>query len=115
VINQAFFYMHIQPMLIFYLLLNLSIFYLVNRHLVLRSCKMPDLVAPSTFQHTIRSALNVPLIYMCGSLTFLVARKNWNWIDYVPAVACFGVWAARGVVWEGVERGVGWGSRGRDR
>ena len=43
-VNQAFFFCHIQPIILFYLLFNLFIFYFVNRHMLLRMSKIPDLL-----------------------------------------------------------------------
>jgi hypothetical protein len=89
--NQAFFFCHLQPVLLFYLLFNLATFYLANRHMLLRMCKMPDLIDYFIFENVILYALNIPLFYALGSITFLELRGE-NWVMFVPSWLCLVIW-----------------------
>lgn len=44
VIYQGMFFLHLQPTLIFFLIFNMSCFYLVNKYLLLRRCKIAELL-----------------------------------------------------------------------
>lgn len=44
IMSQAAFYCHLSPMILFYLLLNMLLFHLINRYLLLRMSKIPDLI-----------------------------------------------------------------------
>ena len=44
IMSQAAFYIHLQPMILFYLLGNLLLFHFINRYLLLRMSKIPDLI-----------------------------------------------------------------------
>ena len=70
--NQAFFFCHLQPVLLIYLLGNLILFYLVNKFLLFKQCKIPDLIDFFIFETMIVMAMNVPLFYAIGSTTLLI-------------------------------------------
>ena len=74
-VNQAFFFCHIQPIILFYLLFNLIVFYFLNRHMLLRMCKIPDLLDFFVFETVIIYAMNVPLFYATGSFVLIFIRE----------------------------------------
>jgi hypothetical protein len=44
IISQAAFFCHLAPAILIYLLLNMVIFHFINRYLILRMSKIPDLI-----------------------------------------------------------------------
>ena len=92
-VNQAFFFCHFQPVILFYLLFNLTVFYFVNRHLLLRMCKVPDLLNFFVFETVIIYAMNVPLFYAAGSLVLIYLNNpNESLLYIIPSVIIFFIW-----------------------
>ena len=92
-VNQAFFFCHIQPIILFYLLFNLTVFYFVNRHLLLRMCKIPDLLSFFIFETVILYAMNVPLFYAVGSIVLTYANHpNESAVYAIPNIIIIVIW-----------------------
>lgn len=93
IISQAAFYCHLSPVILVYLLLNLLIFYLLNRYLILRVCKIPDLIDFLVFEQAIYFSFNFPLLYGIGSITFTALRGDaLNFGFYLPSIICIIIW-----------------------
>ena len=93
VISQALFFCHLQPILLFYLLGNLILFFLINKYLVLRMSKITDLIDITVFQHVATLTLNIPLLYSIGSIIFLaLSPTDYNFGFYVPSILCLIIW-----------------------
>ena len=93
IIGQAFFFCHLQPILLFYLLINLVFFHLINRYMILRMSKIPDLLDVMIFETCIKFALNIPCLYGVSSIFFLALRGDAkNFAYYIPSILCLIVW-----------------------
>ena len=93
IIGQAFFFCHLEPAVIFYLIINLLLFHNENRYLILRMCKITDLLDISVFETVVGFALNIPLLYGVASIVFLKIRGDAsNFSYYVPSMLCILVW-----------------------
>lgn len=93
IVGQAYFFCHLQPILIMYLLGNVFLFHLMNRHLVFRVGKIPDLLDINIFETVTGLALNIPLLYAISSVVFLKLNGDAeNFGYYVPSILCFLVW-----------------------
>ena len=93
VISQAVFFCHLQPILLFYLLGNLVLFFLINKYLVLRMSKITDLIDITVFHHVANLTLNISLLYGVGSITFLaLSETEYEFGFYVPSILCIVVW-----------------------
>lgn len=71
VIAQAFFFCHLHPILLLYLIGNLILFFLMNKYIVIQMSKMTDLLDITVFHHISTLALNIPFVYGIGSIVFL--------------------------------------------
>ena len=76
IISQAFFYCHLSPIILFYLAGNMVVFYLINKYLLLRSSKIPDMFDESVFETIIGFTLNIPLFHGFSSILFLNLRGD---------------------------------------
>lgn len=93
IMSQAAFYCHLSPMILFYLFLNLMLFHLINRYLLLRMSKIPDLIDYLVFETCVGYAMNFPLLYGVGSIVFINLRNDApNFGYYVPSILCIVVW-----------------------
>ena len=93
IIGQAFFFCHLEPALLFYLLVNLIIFHNINRYLVFRMSKMTDLLDVLVFETCVGFALNIPLFYGVSSIVFLSLRGDAsNFAYYIPSILCIILW-----------------------
>lgn len=97
IIFHTMFYIHIQPVLIFSLIFNIVAVYLMQKYLLLRRYKIPELVDFIIFENCCSYLMHVPAIYAAGSLTFMYLTSptgdsslfNWN---YLPSILCVGLW-----------------------
>ena len=71
IFTHAFFFCHLQPVILFYLIFNLIVFHLVNKYLLMRMSKIPDIFDVNIFETVIGFALNVPLGYGIATIIFL--------------------------------------------
>ena len=93
IISQAAFYCHLSPIILFYLVGNIIFFHFINRHLVLRMSKIPDMIDFLVFETCVGYALNFPLLYGLGSIIFLNLRGDApNFGYYVPSILCIIIW-----------------------
>ena len=93
VMSQAAFFCHLSPIILVYLWLSIILFHLINRYLILRMSKIPDMVDFLVFETVIGYALNFPLLYGMGSIIFLNLRGDApNFGYYVPSILCIIVW-----------------------
>ena len=92
-VSQAFFFCHIQPIVLLYLLFNMIVFNLMIRHLLLRQCKLPYMVNFFVFETVISYAMNVPLFYAMGSLFHIYMRaENTQILNVFPSFICIFIW-----------------------
>ena len=93
VISQAFFYCHLQPIILLYLVGNLILFHLINKYLIFRMCKITDLLDVNIFETVVGFALNIPCIYGLSSILFLYLKEDAkNFSYYLPSILCLVVW-----------------------
>ena len=71
IIYQAVFFCHLQPTLLFYVLFNLGVFYLVLKYLLIRRCSVPELLDFIIFETAFSILRYAPLFYGIGSLFFI--------------------------------------------
>ena len=76
VISQAAFYCHLSPIILFYLVGNIMFFHLINKYLILRMSKIPDMIDFLVFETCVSYALNFPLLCGLGSIIFLNLRGD---------------------------------------
>ena len=74
VISQAAFFCHLMPVILLYLLASIALFHLINRYIILKRCKIPDLIDFVVFETCCGFAMNVPLLYAVGSIMLLILR-----------------------------------------
>lgn len=93
VISQAMFFCHLQPSLLFYLVINIFLFHNMNRYIVFRMSKITDLLDISVFETIAGFALNIPLFYGVSSIVFLKIRGDAvDFSYYVPSILCIVIW-----------------------
>ena len=93
IIGQAFFFCYLEPVLVFYLLGNLILFHLMNRHIVFKMSKVTDLIDINVFETVVGFSLNVPVIYGISSILFLNLREDADDFSfYVPSILCLVIW-----------------------
>ena len=93
IIYQAFFFCYAQPTLLFYLTLNVGCFFLVQKYLLLRRCKIPSLVDFLIFETCISKMKYIPFFYGLGSLTFVILiEENPHPLYYIPSCLCLVLW-----------------------
>ena len=92
-VSQAFFFCHLSPIILFYLLINLILFHLINKYLIIKRCKIPDLLDISIFKLCTRFAANIPLLYGVASILFIALRGDArDFSYYVPSILCIILW-----------------------
>ena len=92
VIYQGMFFLHLQPTLIFCLIFNMICFYLVNKYLLLRRCKIAELLDFIIFETSCSLLQHAPLLYAIGSLIFLNILGNSNYLFLIPNILIILVW-----------------------
>ena len=55
---------------------NIIFFHLINKYLILRMSKIPDMIDFLVFETCVGYALNFPLLYGLGSIIFLHLRDD---------------------------------------
>ena len=90
---QAAFFCQGSPIVFFYMGLSMILFRLTNRWLLLRVCKIPDMIDYLIFEICIGYAMNVPLLYGTGSL-FLLGLSGYapSPTYYLPSIICIIIW-----------------------
>ena len=93
IIGQAFFFCHLQPIILLYLLGNLILFHLINRYLILKMCKIPDMLDLLIYETCIGYAQNIPALYGVSSILFMAIRNDAvNFTYYIPSIMCLILW-----------------------
>ena len=93
VMSQAAFYCHLSPIILIYLVFSLILFHLINKYMILRMSKIPDMIDFLVFETVVGYALNIPLLYGIGSIIFLSLRGDApNFGYYIPSIICIIVW-----------------------
>ena len=96
IIFHTVFYIHIQPLLIFTLIFNIVFVYCLQKYLLLRRYKIPELVDFIIFENCCSYLQHVPLVYAAGSLTFIyltetMPENTFN-MNYIPSLLCLLMW-----------------------
>ena len=92
-VSQAFFFCHLSPIILLYLLGNLILFHLINKYLVMKRCKIPALLDVSIFKLCTKFSANIPVLYGVGSIIFLALRdKDQDFHYFLPSTLCILVW-----------------------
>lgn len=87
------FFIHMQPALIFFLIFNLMSIYLIQKYLLLRRSKIPELFDFIIFETSCSYLQHVPLIYGLGSTMFMtILGTGGNKLNYIPSFLCLGIW-----------------------
>lgn len=97
IIFQTMFYVHMQPALIFFLIINLLNVYMIQKYLLLRRCKIPELFDFIIFENSCSFLQHVPLVYGAGSLVWMHlygAGHQYSYfsINFLPSILCIVFW-----------------------
>ena len=69
---HTMFFCHLQPTIIFFLIINLTGFYYVTKYFLFRMAKIPELTELQVFQFAVFCASCAAAFYCAGNIFFLV-------------------------------------------
>ena len=95
-IFHALFFCHLQPILLIYVSLNMTIFFFIMKYMLFRRCKIPGLINVQVFQFAMFAISYGAVFYGFGSMFFLIIDDKIVIKDsvhiLVPSILCLIVW-----------------------
>jgi hypothetical protein len=79
-INQSVFYCYLQPTLLFVITGNMLFFYLIQKYLLFKRCKIPPLTDLIVFETCVSLSMRIPLFLGVGSLFFVLRQEDTTWL-----------------------------------
>lgn len=95
-IFHALFFCHLQPIILIYVSLNMTIFFFIMKYMLFRRCKIPELTNVQVFQFAMFAISYGAVFYGVGSMFFLIIDDNLIIKDsihlLVPSILCIILW-----------------------
>lgn len=96
-IFHTLFYCHLEPIVIFFAIVNISGFLVIMKYILFRRCKIPELTEIQIFDFAMFGLSCGAASYGAGSLYFLVISQYSLGLDievskYVPSCLCIIFW-----------------------
>ena len=95
-IFHALFFCHLQPIILAFVSLNMTLFFFVMKYMLFRRCKIPELTNVQVYQFAMFAISYGAVFYGVGSLFFLIIDEkvdlNQNISFCIPSVLCLLIW-----------------------
>jgi uncharacterized membrane protein len=95
-IFHALFFCHLQPSILLYVVLNMTLFFFIMKYMLYRRCKIPELTNVQVFQFAMFAISWGAVFYGAGSMFFLIIDENIQLKNHIhlviPSIVCFIIW-----------------------